>query len=66
MGWRPDPSSSASATARSAAKDTDTDLVYHWLPDERFPAPVSLEQPAALIGVQYQGTGARPFVAHFG
>jgi len=44
---------SGNVCADDALVDATRDLVYHWLPDARFRAPVQLVQPVALVGVQY-------------
>lgn len=44
---------SGNACADDILVQLTRDLAYHWLPDERFPAPVALVQPAALLGVEY-------------
>jgi hypothetical protein len=48
-------SSSGDACADQVLKEVAADLWYHWLPNERFEAPVDVEQPVTLISAALVG-----------
>lgn len=45
------PEGTGDACADRVLKEVASHLWYHWIPDERFPAPIDLVQPVALLGV---------------
>jgi len=47
--------SSGDRCADQVLKDVAADLWYHWLPNERFEAPVNVEQPVTLIAAALVG-----------
>lgn len=46
------PESTGDACGDRIAKEVAGDLWYHWLPNDRFPAPVDLVQPVVLLAAR--------------